>query len=67
MSKRTIQHPNGTKKDSKHMAEAKKQELVDVKWESTPRWHEITFGPSNKTANEYKFFTDKAETTDKTE
>ena len=50
MPKRKIKHINGNKADSKKMANAKKQELVDVKWESTPTWTVMSnFGPDNDT------------------
>ena len=49
MSKREIKHINGTKTDSKEMANVKKQEFVDVKWESTPTWRVMSFDDNKKT------------------
>ena len=43
MPKREIKHISGNKADSKEMADTKKQELVDVKWESTPTWRVMSF------------------------
>ena len=56
---RTIQHINGTTKDSKAMVNARSKEAIDVKWEKTPTWtiHSFT---SDTTDNkqDYKLFTE---------
>ena len=59
MPKKEIQHLNSNKKDSKEMAEAKQQELVNVKWESTPTWTITTIERAEPAKNEYKLFTEK--------
>ena len=52
MPKREIKHIDGNKADSKEMANAKKQEFVDVKWEKTPSWTVMhSFGRENKTSD----------------
>jgi hypothetical protein len=50
---RTIKHINGTKADSKAMADAKKQEPVDVKWESTPSWTVMSNFSTNNDTKDY--------------
>jgi len=49
MPKREIKHINGNKTDSKEMANAKKQEFVNVEWESTPTWSIMSFDNNKKT------------------
>ena len=60
---RTVKHTNGNKKDSKTMAKAKGQEMVDVKWEKTPTWtiHSFT-SDSTGDKNDYKLFTEEGNT-----
>tara|TARA_R100000781_G_scaffold114650_2_gene86014 strand:+ start:105 stop:341 length:237 start_codon:yes stop_codon:yes gene_type:complete len=60
MPKKEIQHLNSNKKDSKAMAKAKGQEMINVKWESTPTWHIHSFSsetPDSK--KDYKLFTEE--------
>ena len=53
MPKREIKHINGDKKDSKEIANAKKQEFVDVKWESTPSWTVLSNFSTNNDIKDY--------------
>jgi hypothetical protein len=63
MPKKEIKHINGTKADSKELADAKKQEPVDVKWEKTPSWTVMhSFGRENKSSDYFgKIEKDKEE------
>jgi hypothetical protein len=56
LKEKKITHINGTKKDSKAMATAKKQEFVNVEWQPKPKHVTISF-ETNTTAKDYKFFT----------
>ena len=58
MSKRKIGYINGNKKNSKAMANAKQQEIVDVKWEATPTWTVFNMTPETP-KNDYKLFTEE--------
>tara|TARA_R100000781_G_scaffold112697_2_gene80179 strand:+ start:1368 stop:1601 length:234 start_codon:yes stop_codon:yes gene_type:complete len=60
MPKKEIQHLSGDKADSKTMAKAKGQEMINVKWEKTPAWTIHSFS-SNTTDDkkDYKLFTEE--------
>ena len=58
MPKKEIQHINSNKADSKQMANSKRQETVDVKWESTPTWSVFNMNPQAP-KNDYKLFTEE--------
>jgi len=64
MPKKEIQHINNDKQDSKAMAKAKGQEMIDVKWEKTPTWTSWRFSSPNTTKlpedkKDYKLFTEE--------
>ena len=60
MSKQSIKHVNGSKEDSKSMANSKNKEMVNVKWEKTPTWTIHSYS-SNTTDDkkDYKLFTEE--------
>ena len=64
MSKKQIKHINGTKEDSKVMADAKQHEFVNVKWEATPTWNVISLNKTPESKTDYKLFTEKSDKKD---